>query len=384
MRHNHSDMAQEPFGDIPLFREIQRILASGEGPVNLEIARQVATAIATEGVADASPDPDDSRAFSAAVRDAEVIAAGYARLDLVEPMEARLVGRGGWVSTTIDGWRWLIDDLARRVGSELAVEGQPEAAPPQALVAQIAPLLLGIQTGTLIGYIAKEALGRFDFAIPRDDDGRLFFVTKNVDSLAAEYQIEPTIMRRRIVLRDVSRNLVATSVSWLPRYWRNLLSEVIEAIELDTSDLERRLAELQSQGMEALQEGLTTEQYLPVMRTERHTRALERLQAFVALFEGYADHVAGAVAAQLIGEGARVEEAMARHLASPSEAATMLESLLGLAVERDLSAAGVTFCAAVVSLRGMAALNQAWAAADNLPSVAEIRDPFLWIERALA
>ena len=37
-------MTQDPFGDIPLFREIQRLLASGGGPVNLEIARQIALA----------------------------------------------------------------------------------------------------------------------------------------------------------------------------------------------------------------------------------------------------------------------------------------------------------------------------------------------------
>ena len=52
-------------------------------------------------------------------------------------------------------------------------------------------------------------------------------------------------------------------------------------------------------------------------------------------------------------------------------------------LDRQLEDAGETFCNAVVSLHGMAALNRVWEAPDNLPSASEIRDPFTWIERVL-
>jgi uncharacterized protein (DUF2342 family) len=35
----------------------------------------------------------------------------------------------------------------------------------------------------------------------------------------------------------------------------------------------------------------------------------------------------------------------------------------------------------VVQIEGIASLNRVWAAADNLPSLAEIKDPFAWMER---
>ena len=41
-------MSQQPFGDIPLFRELQKLLSSGEGPINTEIARQVGGAVAAQ------------------------------------------------------------------------------------------------------------------------------------------------------------------------------------------------------------------------------------------------------------------------------------------------------------------------------------------------
>ncbi|HZA20057.1 MAG TPA: hypothetical protein VE889_04305, partial [Actinomycetota bacterium] len=58
-------MTQEPFGDIPLFREIQRLLqAGGGGPINLEIARQVATAVALGGMTEPAPLPEESHGYS--------------------------------------------------------------------------------------------------------------------------------------------------------------------------------------------------------------------------------------------------------------------------------------------------------------------------------
>jgi uncharacterized protein (DUF2342 family) len=36
-----------------------------------------------------------------------------------------------------------------------------------------------------------------------------------------------------------------------------------------------------------------------------------------------------------------------------------------------------------VQLKGLPALNQMWAAPDNVPTLNEIKDPFAWMERVL-
>ncbi|HYO61932.1 MAG TPA: zinc-dependent metalloprotease, partial [Actinomycetota bacterium] len=96
----------EPWGDIPLFREIQRILASSKGPVNLEMATQVATALATQD-GDATPDPARARALSEAVRSSELVLAGYTRLAVDEPAAVRTIGRAEWAKETLGAWGWL-------------------------------------------------------------------------------------------------------------------------------------------------------------------------------------------------------------------------------------------------------------------------------------
>ena len=61
----------------------------------------------------------------------------------------------------------------------------------------------------------------------------------------------------------------------------------------------------------------------------------------------------------------------------------MLRAMLGWISDPALEQSGITFCNAVVELRGIAALNKVWEAPDNLPTLAEVRDPFQWIERVL-
>lgn len=376
-------MTQEPFGDIPLFREIQRLLASGGGPVNKEIARQVAGALVAGAGEDPAPQPDDARALADAVHVAESLLAGYTRLPLDEPIRVEPVTRAWWVSSTFDAWGWLFERLAVRFSGEIGQigsEGSEGTGPMQAAMAQIAPLLMGIQVGTLIGHLGKETLGRHDIPIPRDDDGRLFVVTPNVTALATDYGIDVQELNRWVAMHETARSLVTKRSRWVSKYFRGLLIELIDSIEIDVGALEQRLTELQSGGIEAVQEGLGSAS-LPVVASLRHESALQRVQAFIAIFEGYANNASKQVAGEILRDAQRVDEIMARRAVSPTEGETLLAGLLGLRFDRALEQAGTTFCAAVVSLKGLALLNRVWEAADNLPSLQEIKDPFAWMER---
>lgn len=378
-------MSQEPFGDIPLFRELQRLLASsGEGPINLEIARQVAVATANQEGSDAPVSAELGNLFADSIHTSEVVLAGYTRLTVEEPAQGEMVGRSGWATRTLMEWRWLLEHLAERFGT--AVAPGPEDTTQehmQTALKQITPLLLGIQAGTLIGSLAAEALTGYDPPIPRDGESRLMAVATNVQHVCADYDLDVPALIRWLAMRDVARHLVATAVPWVGRYHRSLLTELVESIEIDTDELERRMNELQTLGMEALQGAADGDQVLPVVPSERHQRALQRVRAFTGLVEGYAVHSTDAVGHETLEDTKKIEEAMARHRASQTRGKDLLAALLGFSIDRELEASGVTFCAAVVKLEGLLALNRVWDAPDNVPSYDELRDPFLWIERVV-
>ena len=375
----------QPFGDIPLFRELQRILASGEGPINLEVARQIAGTLATQ-TPDPIAAPETARALADATRDAEVLLVGYTRLQLEEPLRSKTMGRATWVLTALDGWKWLLEALAGRFTSELSKLGPEEdegSNPMGQMMGQIAPLLMGIQTGTVIGHLANDALARHDPPIPFEDDGALFFVTSNIDRVGDEYNFDLDAFRRWLALHETARQVIVSSTPWVGRYLRSLLTGLIEAIEIDASDMERRLIDLQSGGAEALQSGSALDQVIPVAQTERYLHALRTLRSFLAVFEGYAEHSASAVRNSLLGDTTRIDEGMARFRSSPSDGKMLLANVLGIERDRALETAGQTFCAAVVQIKGIAALNRVWAAPDNLPTLDEIKDPFAWMERVV-
>ncbi|MDQ4024111.1 MAG: zinc-dependent metalloprotease [Actinomycetota bacterium] len=370
-------MSQEPWGDIPLFREIQRILSTGRGPVNAEIATQVATALATQE-GDAAPDAGRSTFLADAVRDAELMLAGYTRLAVDEPAAVRLTSRAEWARSTLSAWTWLFEHLALKLTPEDAPdEGTPGMA---AALGQIAPLLIGIQVGTLVGGLAPSAIGRYDHPIPRDDDGHLLFVDPNVARLAGDYGFDRDTFLRWLALSSTARHVVVAHTPWLERYWRSLVIEIVDATEVDVGELQSRMMDLQSQGPDALRGGMGGFA-LPLVPTDRHQRAVARLRSFVAAFEGYARYSAGAVGDAFTGPVEAIEEGLARHRLKANEGLAMLEALLGITFDRDLESAGATFCAAVVKLKGVGALNSIWDAPDNMPSYAEIKDPFAWMER---
>ena len=383
------DPVDQPFGDIPLFRELQRLLTSSSGPINLEIAGQAAGGVISQAGPESSPTPEAIRAFSEGVRSAEVMLAGYTRLSLDEPMQAETLTRRQWAEATLASWRWLLERLATRftgefgrVGEAMAppAEGQGEGSPTAAMMGQVGPLLLGLQAGQLIGSLATESLSRYYIPIPRDDEGRLFVVHANAEKVARDYGFAPDDLWSWLAVHEAARHLVFVAVAWAQRYYRGLVTEVVDSIEIDMAGLERRLVELQSAGMEALQEGAASE-LLPVAHTERHALALGRVRSFVALLEGYSSHAAGVVLAEILEDSGRVDEAMARHRASSSDGQTALAGLLGISFDRALETSGATFCAAVTQLKGLGVLNRVWDAPDNLPSPEEIRDPFKWMER---
>ena len=376
-------MSQEPFGDIPLFREIQRLLASGGGPVNKEIARQVAGSIIASQGADPEPLAAEKQSLVEVVHQSEALFSGYTRLTPDESLPVEPVTRRWWVTSTLDGWNWLFEHLAKRFAAELGRLGSESAEGAGAMnaaMAQIAPLLMGIQVGTLVGQLGKETLGRYDLPIPRDDDGRLFLVVSNVSALANDYGVDGSQLTRWVAMHESARGVISKRFPWVDRYFRSLLTELIDSIEIDIGALEQRLIDLQSGGIEAVQEGLG-DGSLPVIASPRHQAALQRLQAFVAVFEGYANHACRQIAGELIDDPQRVDELMARRAISPSEGETLLAGLLGLSFDRGLEQAGTTFCAAVVSLKGLQLLNRVWDAPDNLPALQEIKDPFKWMER---
>jgi coenzyme F420 biosynthesis associated uncharacterized protein len=386
----------QPFGvppgdvwnDVPLFREIQRVLMSSSGPVNWELARQVGIASASWGTEDPAPSEEDRRGFDEAVRVAELQVAGFTGLEAPSDIpKVEAVRRGQWVQANIEGLRALLEPAAAKIGDAIAT-AQREAVPEQAqagvaqVLGQLSPLLLGAQVGTVLGTLAQQVLGQYDIAVPRPDGaGALLFVVPNIARFEQEWSLDPTDFRTWIAIHEVTHRFEFAR-PWALTRFRELIDDFTSTLTLDVEELQQRLASLDPSNPEGMQEMLAGQDSLfgAVMDDEQRLK-LRRVQAFMTAAEGYGDHVMHALGAQMLPSYARIDEAMRRYRET-EHVDPVFERLLGIEVKREQYRLGRAFCDTVVELTDEATLSRMWDSAEALPSMPELEEPRLWLARS--
>ena len=387
---------EQPFGvppgdvwnDVPLFREIQRVLMSSSGPVNWELARQVGIASASWGTEDPAPSEEDRRGFDEAVRVAELQVAGFTGLEAPSDIpKVEAVRRGQWVQANIEGLRALLEPAAAKIGDAIAT-AQRDAVPEQAqagvaqMLGQLSPLLLGAQVGTVLGTLAQQVLGQYDIAVPRPDDaGALLFVVPNIARFEKEWSLDPTEFRTWIAIHEVTHRF-EFGRPWALTRFRELIDDFTSTLTLDVEELQQRLASLDPSNPEGMQEMLAGQESLfgAVMDDEQRLK-LRRVQAFMTASEGYGDHVMHALGAQMLPSYARIDEAMRRYRET-EHVDPVFERLLGIEVKREQYRLGRAFCDTVVELTDEATLARMWESAEALPSMPELEEPRLWLARS--
>ena len=387
---------EQPFGvppgdvwnDVPLFREIQRVLMSSSGPVNWELARQVGIASASWGTEDPAPGEEDRRGFDEAVRVAELQVAGFTGLEAPSDIpKVEAVRRGQWVQANIEGLRALLEPAAAKIGDAIAT-AQRDAVPEQAqagvaqMLGQLSPLLLGAQVGTVLGTLAQQVLGQYDIAVPRPDGaGALLFVVPNIARFEKEWSLDPTEFRTWIAIHEVTHRFEFAR-PWALTRFRELIDDFTSTLTLDVGELQQRLASLDPSNPESMQEMLAGEDSMfgAVMDDEQRLK-LRRVQAFMTASEGYGDHVMHALGAQMLPSYARIDEAMRRYRET-EQVDPVFERLLGIEVKREQYRLGRAFCDTVVELTDEATLARMWDSAEALPSMPELEEPRLWLARS--
>jgi coenzyme F420 biosynthesis associated uncharacterized protein len=391
-----TDVPGFPFGmdpdalrDAPLFRELQRVMASSSGPINWELARQVGIATALESGPDTEPTDEDRRILGEAVRVAELQVTSFTGMEPpAEVATVRAIRRAEWVGANAEGLRSLLEPAATRMGEALdhAMREQlPEEAGPMAgLLTQLGPLLQGTQVGQVFGFLATRVLGQYDIAVPREGGtGSLLFVVPNLSAFEHDWSLDPVEFRTAVALHEVTHRLEFAR-PWMPTRFRDLVDDFLSTLTIDVGAIQERFASLDPADPEAMQRAFGVEDdavFGAVLDREQHIK-LGRIQSFMAAAEGYADHVMHALGTRLLASHAQIQEAMKRR--REDEATDpVFERLLGVDMKREQYEAGRRFCDTVVELTDEATLARMWESADAMPSLPEIDEPRLWLARTV-
>jgi len=380
---------EDRFADVPLLREIQRVLLSGSGPINWELARQIGIAAATWGREDPQVNEEDRRGFEGATRMAELAVADHTGLTApVDVTRIRAVRRAEWVEANVNGLRELFEPGAERLARALTEAqarestGEPEAAGTiGAVLNQMAPLLVGAQVGAVIGSLGQRVLGQYEIPLPRRSEPALLYVVPNIAALEREWSLPSDEFRAWVALHETA-HAFQLGQPWVRDHFLSLVQEVASGLDFDLSALENRLEGLDLSDPQRLAEALGGPgELLESSLNDEQRLLLRRIQAFMAAAEGHAEHVMNAVGRRILGSYERIDEAMRRRHEGRSEEERAVERMLGIDLKLEQYRLGRAFCERVVELTDELTLSRMWRDAESLPSMPELEEPTLWLSR---
>ncbi len=385
-----ADDDANPFANLPMFGDLAKAL-SGQGPLNWDAARQFAALAATGGEAERNPDPQVRIALSALTGIADMHIREVTGLDPhPQRLEVVTVTPGAWAQRTLTDYQPLFSELAASLNQRPPTTDEGFVDPSMAMIAglsqMMAPAMLGMAVGSMVGHLAKRAFGQHDLPIPRPAAGELVLVPDTIDAFAKEWELPRDDLRLWVLTQE----LAASALFSVPHLREAVLSSVrqhVGGFRPDPNALMEKLSSMDDAAddtdpMAALQRAFgDPEVLLGAVRSPEQMALQPSLDALLALVIGYVDHVVDAVGTRLLGAPGRISEAVRRRRIEASPDDAFVEQLLGLRLDRHQVERGRAFVAGVVERAGADGLAQLYASADHLPTPAELDAPGLWLAR---
>jgi putative hydrolase len=372
-----------------LLRNLARLLTT-QGPVNWEIGRQLAHWTATEGQPESNPDPLARLRLEELLRVADLQVTNATGLDTATVgglLTAKPVTRSEWAMRTIDAWRPLLERLATSLGRTSEAPEEPELGtdPMSRLLGNLpqamAPLLFGMQAGSMVGHLATRALGQYDLPIPRPPSNDLLFVSVAIDEFANDWSLAADDVRLWVCLHEVTHHAVLSRPHVRARL-DELMSAYAGSFEPSSTLLEERLASFDPTDLAALQETFSNpEVLLGEMESPAQRQLMIPLQALLSAVVGYVDHVMDTVGRRIIGSYAPLTEALHRRRLEDAEGTRFVARLLGVELSAGAYERGAAFIKGVLERAGEPGLARLWHSERELPTSPELDAPGLWLAR---
>jgi coenzyme F420 biosynthesis associated uncharacterized protein len=179
-------------------------------------------------------------------------------------------------------------------------------------------------------------------------------------------------------LHEITHALQFGGVPWLRPHLAETVGELLGALDVDP----KRMFSLPDvSDLKGLVEKVREGDVATLIVGPERRATLDRMQAFMAVLEGYAEHVMDAVGAQVLPDLPKLRGALDRRRRDRSGLMRIFEKLIGMDLKLRQYEQGKKFCDAVVAAGGIEALNRVWEGPEQMPTIGELDDPDGWLAR---
>lgn len=396
-----------PFEGLPFFGDLGKLLGGlggagggpGAGGLQWNTARQVAMQIAAGGASEPNIDPAVRFALEELARIAEMHVqqlTGLSTTDAGTGIAVVPVTRSQWTQRSFDAFKPLFEALATSLSTgapdpaarDLDALGEPGGDPLSAMLSQLmgamAPMMLSVTAGGMLGHLAQRSFGQYDLPVPRTATDELMLVEPNIEAFAADWSIDLAELQLWLCLHEIAHHVVIR-VPHVRDALTGMILEYASAFRPDASGLMDRLGELDISDPTALGELQSTlgdpEVMLGAIQTDEQRAMMPRLETLIAVIVGYVDHAMDHIGRRLIGSYGMITEALHRRRVEADESDQFVARLFGLEIHQDVYDRGRSFVDGVVERESFDALARLWEDERFLPTPAELDAPGLWLAR---
>ncbi|GAA4875402.1 zinc-dependent metalloprotease [Saccharopolyspora cebuensis] len=353
------------------------------GPVNYDLAKQLAVQQLHSGNRTERPSQEQVRAVEDAVRLAELwldpttsLPAGVRSVQTWSSVD--------WVEKTLPTWRRLCDPVAQRMSNAwleaLPEEAKQAAGPLLSMLGQMGGMTFGSQLGNSMAQLGGEVLTSTDVGLPLAPTGTAALLPANIERFVEGLDRPISEATVFLAAREAAHHRLFTHVPWLGQRLLATVEEYARGIHVDTSALEELAGKVDPTNPESMQE-LMGSGMLEPKNTPEQQAALSRLETLLALVEGWVDVVvADAIGERLPGAGA-LGETVRRRRATGGPAEQTFATLIGLELRPRRMRDAANLWRLLTERHGLESRDRVWDHPDLLPGSADLDEPLDFADR---
>jgi putative hydrolase len=291
--------------------------------------------------------------------------------------------RAEWIINTLPVWRKLCDPVAGHMvaamGDLVPEEMRGQLGPMQSMMATLGGALFGGQLGQALGSLAAEVLSAGDIGLPLGPAATAALVPANIEEYGRGLEIDSGEVLLYVALREAAHQRLFGHVPWLRGHVLGGVETYAAGIRVNREAVEEAMGRLDPTNPESMQEvsveGVFTPDDTPAQRS-----ALARLETALALVEGWVSHVVDAAVGDRLPNVARLGEAFRRRRAAGGPAEQTFAALVGLELRPRRLREAAALWAALTEHRGTTGRDALWGHPDLLPSDEDFADPARFAE----